>query len=209
MAWWQRLFGDSTRGRVVALLRRRESSVEELAQALGITDNAVRAQLASLERDRIACVAGVRRDGAVGKPATLYGLVPATTPIFSSAYAPVLAGVLAELAERLPPRQLDAVLRAAGRRLAPLVPASASFADRVRAGAGVLLDLGAEADVLETDIGFEIRGHGCVLSEAVTACPASCRAVSAMLAKVTGTSVQERCDRAGTPNCRFVIPSPS
>ena len=34
MAWWQRQFGKTTRGRIVALLRRGERSVEELAGAL-------------------------------------------------------------------------------------------------------------------------------------------------------------------------------
>lgn len=209
MAWWQRQHGESTRGRIVALLRRGEQSVEELAQALGVTDNAVRAQLAILEDEGIACATGVRRSGTVGKPATLYGMATSSSPLFSSAYAPVLSSLLTELSARLPARQLDAALRAAGRRLAPAVPATASFAERVRTGAGVLIQLGADADLVETPAGYEIRGHGCVLSEAVLACPASCRAVEAMLRKVIGTSVHERCDRSGAPSCRFVIAAPA
>src|SRR4051812_43352284 len=78
MAWWQRQFGKTTRGRVVALLRRGERSVEELAASLGLTDNAVRAQLATLEREGVVRAAGVRRDGGVGKPATLYAVAPET-----------------------------------------------------------------------------------------------------------------------------------
>ena len=50
MAWWQRQSDKSTRNRIVALLRRGERSVEELAESLGLTDNAVRAQLSALER---------------------------------------------------------------------------------------------------------------------------------------------------------------
>jgi predicted ArsR family transcriptional regulator len=46
----QRFFA-STRGRIVTLLRRSSHTVEELAQALDLTDNAVRAHLATLERD--------------------------------------------------------------------------------------------------------------------------------------------------------------
>ena len=74
MAWWQRQFGKTTRGRIVALLRRGERSVEELATALDLTDNAVRAQLTQLEHDGVVRVVGTRRDGTVGKPATLYGV---------------------------------------------------------------------------------------------------------------------------------------
>jgi predicted ArsR family transcriptional regulator len=206
MAWWQRTFGGSSRGGVVALLRRADHSVEELAQALGLTDNAVRAQLALLERDGVVRAVGVRRDGAVGKPATLYGLGHDTSSLFSTAYAPLLSSLLTELGERLPPRQLDAVLRGAGRRLAPELPATATFDDRARAGAGLLTDLGADADLVQTREGYEIRGHGCVVSDAVAACPATCRAVEELLSEVTGTRVRERCDRAGQPNCRFYIP---
>lgn len=209
MAWWQRQFGGSTRGRIVALLRRGERSVEELAQALALTDNAVRAQLTTLERTGVVQVTGIRRDGTVGKPATLYGILPATAHLFSSAYAPVLAALLSELVERLPPRQLDSALRAAGRRLAPAMPATASFAERARAGASLLGQLGADADLVRTALGYEIRGHGCVLSEAVTACPATCKAIEALLSEVTGADVEERCDRVGSPNCRFLVQAPS
>lgn len=44
-------FFASIRGRIVALLRRAGRTVDELTQALDLTDNAVRAHLAALERD--------------------------------------------------------------------------------------------------------------------------------------------------------------
>lgn len=209
MAWWQRQFGTSTRGRIVALLRRAELSVEDLAQALDLTDNAVRAQLATLERDGIVRATGVRRDGTVGKPATLYGVPSEAGPLFSSAYAPLLSSLLSELSEHLSPPQLEAALRGAGRRLAPALASSTSFGDRARAGAELLAQLGGDADLLETSDGYEIRGHGCVLSEAVSACPATCHAVEALLSEVTGAQVQEQCDRSAAPRCRFLISAPA
>ena len=209
MAWWQRQFGKTTRGKIVAQLRRGHRSVEELAQALGLTDNAIRAHLAALEGEGVVHAVGVRRDGAVGKPATLYGVTPATSSLFSSAYAPVLAALLAEIGSRLSTRQLDALLRGAGRRLAAALPPRTSFHDRVRAGAGFLTGLGADADLVQTADGYEIRSHGCVLADAVIACPATCGAVEELLSEVTGTRVTERCDRAHEPRCRFLIPSQS
>jgi predicted ArsR family transcriptional regulator len=59
----ERFFG-STRGRLVRLLRGAARTVEELAAALALTDNAVRAHLATLERDGLVQQAGVRRGGA-------------------------------------------------------------------------------------------------------------------------------------------------
>ena len=56
---WDTKFFESTRGRIVVLLRRSGRTVEELARALGLTDNGVRAHLAVLERDGIAAAAGI------------------------------------------------------------------------------------------------------------------------------------------------------
>jgi DeoR family transcriptional regulator, suf operon transcriptional repressor len=207
MAWWQRQFGKSTRGRIVALLRRGERSVEELAAALELTDNAVRAQLVTLEKDGLVRAAGVRRDGAVGKPATVYTLAEESAPIFSSAYAHLLSALLMELSSRVPPAVLESALRDAGRRLAPARHPRGSYAERVRAGAGLLADLGADADLVRVRDGYEIRGHGCVVSEAVSACPATCRAVEALLSEITGATVTEHCDRSKAPSCRFHVAS--
>ncbi|CAN5903718.1 hypothetical protein BH11GEM1_BH11GEM1_19600 [soil metagenome] len=208
MAWWQRQFGKTTRGRVVALLRRGQRSVEELAEALGITDNAVRGQLATLVREGVVESVGIRRDGAVGKPATLYGIAPSASSLFSSAYAPVLSALLVELGAKMSSRQLEALLRGAGRRLASTLPSLATFDERARASAAFLTGLGAEADLVQTSAGYEIRGHGCPLADAVAACPTTCHAVEELLSEITSVSVMEKCDRSDQPRCHFFIPSP-
>ena len=102
MAELGRRFLESTRGQAVALLRRGQLTVEELAQALGVTDNAVRSHLNVLERDGLVRQVGVRRGPGAGKPAVLYELHPDAQPLFSKAYAPTLAAVIDELVESLP-----------------------------------------------------------------------------------------------------------
>ena len=96
---------ETTRGRVLALLRQGEMTADELAGALGLTDNAVRAHLATLERDGFVRAQGERRDGRVGKPATLYQISPEAEPLFSKAYLPLLTTLLAALGERLSPKE--------------------------------------------------------------------------------------------------------
>ncbi|MDF3017510.1 MAG: putative transcriptional regulator [Thermomicrobiales bacterium] len=67
MAWnWDEKFFESTRGRMVTLLRRSGRTVEELARALGLTDNGIRAHLAALERDGIVRQRGSVRRGSGG-----------------------------------------------------------------------------------------------------------------------------------------------
>ena len=67
---WEEKFFESTRGRMVTLLRRSGRTVEELARGLALTYNGIRAHLAVLERDAIVRQRGsVRRGSGGGKPA--------------------------------------------------------------------------------------------------------------------------------------------
>src|SRR5215207_8128885 len=52
-----------TRARVIELLRHGRKTVDDLAAALGLTDNAVRMHLAGLEREGLVRAEGVRRSG--------------------------------------------------------------------------------------------------------------------------------------------------
>jgi predicted ArsR family transcriptional regulator len=204
MRWWERHFGDSTRGRIVAILRRGWRSVDEIAATLGLTDNAVRAHIATLERDGVVAAAGSRRDGSVGKPATLYGVAEGADTLFSSAYAPALSAVIAELESRHP-GELESILRGAGSRLGG-PRAQGTFAQRVGDAATLLTELGADADVIETPDGYEIHGNGCALSQAVSSHPEACYMVEQLLAEVTGGKVCERCERGQKPpRCSFLI----
>src|SRR4051812_6779016 len=117
MRWWETSVGGAARGRIIGLLRRGERSVEELAAALDVTDNAVRAQLQILEREGLVRQARVRHAGVVGKPPTLYQIAPETEPLLSSAYAPTLRALLEALGERVSPQTLNAIMRDVGARL--------------------------------------------------------------------------------------------
>jgi predicted ArsR family transcriptional regulator len=202
----------TTRARLIALLRRGRQSVEELAAALGITDNAVRAQLQGLQREGVARAAEVRRDGSVGKPATLYDIEPSAEPALSKAYAPVLTALLAELRRRSDPADVEVLLRNVGRDLAAAVPTPSTLRPetRVRRALALLGELGAEAELERVDDGFVIRGHGCPLSAAVCAEPNVCAAVEEMVSAVAGAPVHEHCDRSGErPRCCFEIKVPA
>jgi predicted ArsR family transcriptional regulator len=210
MRWWETSIGGAVRGRIIALLRRSERSVEELASELDVTDNAVRAQLQALERHGVVHQARIRREGTVGKPAVMYGIAPDAESLFSSAYAPVLKALLVSLEERLDGPELDAVFRDAGRRLAEEMTSAAGaapkqFEARVRAAAAILSALGAEIDVEAGSNGYVLRGFACPLSDAVRAQPKVCHALEELVAGVTGAHVRECCDRDGQARCRFEV----
>jgi len=202
-------FFESTRGRILDLLRRSPRTVDELAAELEITDNAVRLHLGALERDGFVRAAGVRREGSVGKPATIYEIDPGADPVFSKAYLPFLSTLLSSLGDRLEPRELRAVMRDVGHRLArDLSAEEASLASRVALASRVLNELGGITTVERAESGraLTIRGCGCPLSSAVNASDCVCLAVQTMLADITGAEVRERCDRSGDrPQCCFEI----
>src|SRR3954468_15545015 len=102
MRWWERQIGGPTRGKIIALLRRGRATVEELAAALRVTDNAVRPQLQLLEQEGIVRATGTRPSVGAGKPATTYEIAPVAEAALSSAYAPVLTALLEALAQRMP-----------------------------------------------------------------------------------------------------------
>jgi predicted ArsR family transcriptional regulator len=206
MSRWNDRFLASTRGRVVQILRRGEASVSELAGALGLTDNNVRAHLATLERDGLVREAG-KRPG-VRKPETLYALTPEAEQLFPKAYHLLLDVLLDLLGEQLPQEQLDALLRGVGRRIAAVRHEAVPEADlrtRVAQAVEVLKDLGGLAELEERGQRFVICGLSCPLAAAATHHPEVCLLAESLLSELIGAPVQQRCEHEGRPRCVFEI----
>src|SRR5438552_10682885 len=91
-------FSNTTRGRLVALLRRGPHTADELTKALGVSDSAIRVHLTSLERDGLVQRNGLRRGAS--KPAYAYELTPEAERLFPKAYERVLNRLLGVLWER-------------------------------------------------------------------------------------------------------------
>jgi len=192
----------------VARLRAQPCTVEDLAGALGVTDNAVRAHLVSLERDGLIEHQPVRR-GSAGKPAHTYALTTEAEMLLSAAYAPVLAGLLDVVAERSDPAERKRLLRAAGRGL-PLVRAKGATPRR-RLGAAVELinDLGGVASVERHDGSAVIHSRGCPLSAVVREHPEACEALASAVEELVGARTEVRCERGdGRPRCAFEVALP-
>ncbi|HEY8195649.1 MAG TPA: ArsR family transcriptional regulator [Gemmatimonadales bacterium] len=203
---------ETTRGRVLALLRRNEMTTDELAEAVGLTDNAIRAHLATLERDGLVQSRGERRDGRVGKPATLYQISPDAEPLFSKAYLPLLTTLLAALGARLGAEELSGLLADVGSRLAEgLTRPSGDLSSRAQAASTLLNQLGGLSSVEEVEPGarYLIQARGCPVGVAVKERPEVCEAIVTLLSELTGAEVRSCCARAGRPSCCFKVSSAS
>jgi len=192
---------------MVTLLRRSGRTVEDLAGALGLTDNGVRAHLAVLERDGIVRQRGsVRRSSGGGKPAYVYELTLEAEDLFPKAYEPALGRLLDVLVERLGLEESEALLRSVGRRLAEskTVPTDGTRV-RLEAAAGALNELGGLAELEEQDGALVIRGYSCPLAAVTPDHPEVCRLAEALVTEVAGVPVHERCDRSERPRCCFEV----
>jgi predicted ArsR family transcriptional regulator len=199
-------FWRSTRGRVILLLRRKGGTVNELAAALTLTDNAVRAHLIALERDGLVRQSGSRPGRR--KPNVIYDLTDKAEHLFPKVYGDILRHLLDVLQERLSAKKLDEIACTAGHRLAP------NYRPRVRArrpqeridqAISVLRELGGFCEQDGEDGKVILRCSDCPVAAAVEGHPEVCRLVETVLADVLGVPVQQRCQTEVPPQCCFEI----
>ncbi len=199
-------FFESTRGRIVSLLRGTTSTVEELATELGLTDNGVRANLATLERDGLVRQNGVRR--GLRKPHNAYVLTPEAELLFPKAYDALLNGLINVLKGRLASEAMEEVLREVGRLMAAGRASDKDAGDlesRIHKALEALEAIGGAAKFETEEDKLFIRSGSCPLAAAVTCHPEVCKLAEALVAEIVGVPVQEQCDREKSPKCRFEI----
>jgi predicted ArsR family transcriptional regulator len=199
-------FFDSTRGRIVTMLRGATHTVEELAERLELTDNAVRAHLATLERDGLVRQKGVRR--GFRKPHYTYTLSHEAEALFPKAYDVLLNRLLEVLKERLPQAKMEEVLRDVGRSLADTRLSrerDGNAEARAEEAVQVLAQLGGKAVVERDGNRLFIRSDACPVASAVAEHPEVCVLAEALVAEIVGAKVQEHCNREKTPKCCFEL----
>jgi predicted ArsR family transcriptional regulator len=202
-----RTFFESTRGRIISLLRRGVETVEDLSRQLGLTDNAVRAHLDTLARDGLVERGGERR--GFRKPHFTYALTPDAEQLFPKAYHALLNQLLLILKQRLDPQEVQEILRDVARSLAApygLPGGDEPLEARAERGLEVLEALGGAAKVeADSDKLFIKSASGCPFSSTVSEHPEVCRLAEVLLSEITGLEVQESCRRGENPRCAFEI----
>jgi len=203
LQWNQRFFA-STRGRIVMLLRRASRTVDELAQALNLTDNAVRAHLATLERDGFVRQLGERRGS--GKPAYIYELSPDAEQLFPKAYGPVLRELLEVLSEEMTTDEVETLMRRTGRRLAEQQQLPhGDLQSRLQMAVNVLNELGGLTELEQRNGAFYIQGYSCPLAAVVPGHPEVCHLAETLLSELVGLAVKECCEGNEPARCCFSV----
>lgn len=207
----------SSRREVLVLLRKRDLTARQLAEEIGVTSQAVRDQLRTLEGEGLVRVSGMRRDTG-GKPAKEYTLTREGEETFEKPYPELLRMLVSEMQEELGETRERAILRAVGRRaaseaLGDRLPDPVAAGDlprdelrrRLDVAAEVLDALGGAAELQVENDRWRIQGHGCPLSGLVDERPEACVLAEALIETLTGVGVREACDRSDRPRCAFDV----
>ncbi len=208
-------FFESTRGRIVSLLRGQTRTVNELAAELEMTDNAVRAHLATLERDGLIRQSGVQRGHR--KPHFAYELTPEAEHLFPKSYDVLFNVLMSVLKERLTPDELGDILREVGRKAAADARqtdataltarvSDADFSARIEKVVKTLEALGGAPRLEKEADKIIIQSASCPFGAAVKVHPEVCRAAETLVAQITGARVRETCNKTAVPpRCSFEI----
>lgn len=203
---WRKRILKSTRGQILQLLRTGEQTVNDLAAALKLTDNAVRAHLLSLERDGLIHQSGTQP--GVRKPHATYALTADAEQIFPKAYGPLVDLILTVFSRKLTPSELKTGMREVGRKVADEHLGDVkgkTRQQRINAALRVLADLGGAARFEKSEGKHVIRGHGCPLAAATGRHPEACLIAESLLSQIIGAPVKERCLHQPVPSCCFEI----
>jgi predicted ArsR family transcriptional regulator len=203
---------DTTRGKVLLLMCGGPLTVNDLSDALRVTDNAVRAQLTNLQSGGLVRQLGLRP--GTRKPHVEYELTPKGRSLMPGAYEPVLRALIDALRENLSADQLRQLAGNVARRLiGELIQKLQATPSTAAAGQSKLEHLQRLAAALP---GVSVKAGGATDSLAVRACgcplaaitadhPVVCEVIAEVLSDVLGADVRQRCDRTEWPQCCFEI----
>lgn len=195
---------EGTSGRLIELLRRTPLTIDEMAEGVGLTRTAVRAQLATLLRDGAVEHRGAKRGPS--KPASLYGVTAEAELLLSRAYIPILTQLLHVLAGRFSSDELDGVMHDVGRGLmANRAVPRGELRERVQAASALLNQLGGSNEVVHENGHFVILGHGCPIAAATAVYPEACTAIESLLSEFVGSQVTKCCDQYDRKRCCFQV----
>lgn len=188
------------------MLCRNRHTVDDLANRLGVTHNAIRAQLQRLERDGYVVQAGSRR--GVRRPHVEYELRAEALHLFPRAYEPVLNYVVNALTDRLGANASRNVLLEAARRLL-----RKHLGDVDGRSPRQRLD-GAMRSLNGSNLGIEVRRESgktvirscsCPIASVIAVHPEVCAMFATVLGELLGAGVSESCEKGASARCCFEV----
>lgn len=154
---------EDPRADILNLLRRKDSSVDDLSPKLGISSTATRQHLSILEREGLVRRSSVKEK--LGRPKAIYSLTEKAENLFPKAYAEFFKWIIADLIDREGPEAVRALMRRLGAEQASYYKARMRGDGDVESVVEVLRELGAFAELKSEDDRRLIRGFNCLIYE--------------------------------------------
>lgn len=189
--------GDTRDDVMLHLLRNREGglTLDELAERVGVSRNAVRQHITALERDGLVRPVGLRRTGR--RPSRAYGLTAEGGERFPRQYDRLALALLEAVLEAM----VDDLARAWLPELERLAPEA-----RRRRVLEVMNELGYHASPAEDGAG--LKAVNCVFHNVARRNRAVCRFDERLLSRLLGAPVRlTSCMALGDGACAFAAPA--
>jgi predicted ArsR family transcriptional regulator len=200
-------FLGATKMQLLVLLRRAPRTIHELATALNLTDNAVRAHIVALERDRL--VERVGRRSGLRKPSVTYTIAGTGEQLFAKPYGEVLDAALDQLEARHGTDEVAWLMREIGRRLArerPPLAGGRPARERLGTVAEYITAFGGMAEVEERADHYLLTSYSCPIATVVPGHPQACQLTQSFIEELLSpATVRERCERGEEVRCVFEI----
>lgn len=174
-------------------------SIDDLAEALGITRPAVRQHLAALEAEGLVAPGAQRR--TAGRPVQSYVLAPKGRERFPRQYGFLAGQLIKAVARREGPDGLEALLREQAAEMAQGLAFRVAGQAPLEATVAILNELGYEAKQAGPDA---IAATNCVYHALAQEHPQICAFDLELLRRLGGQEVtHEACMLRGSDACRF------
>ena len=186
---------ETTRKTILGILRKRQATIRDLTEELGLAPATIRRHLDILARDGHVDVAQVRRE--TGRPHYVFSLSEAGEELFPKHYVrttnrlieEVVALSADETSGRSGAELADLVFQKMAHRLAQRIGPhihGATLADRIEAATAALAEEGVIFDTEQAENSYLLVGHGCpcprVLGRRGQVCAHDQRLLSLLLA---------------------------
>ncbi|QNK89147.1 transcriptional regulator [Sporosarcina sp. resist] len=201
----------TTKDKLLDLLKKEtEMTVNQMAQALEITEMAVRKHLNILERDSFIHIAEIKQP--LGRPVQVFSLTQQADVLFPKNYDNLTVDFLNDLMEIQGDEIIDRLFEKRSKRLAgkysDYMKHNYSNEEMIETLKDIQIDKGYMADVIKIDDNqFELIEHNCPIFEVSKSFKQACNCETNMFKEVLNTNSVERtsCKADGDNHCHFLI----
>lgn len=201
----------TTKEKLLNLLKKEtEMTVSQMAQALEITEMAVRKHLNILERDSFIHITEQKQP--LGRPVQVFSLTSKADVLFPKSYDNLTVDFLNDLQALQGDAIIDQLFEKRGQRLAGhysiYMKDSLSNEEMVETLKDIQIEKGYMADIVKiNDNQFELIEHNCPIFEVAKSFKQACNCETKMFKEVLHTDSVQRtsCRADGDNHCHFLI----